>query len=234
MKSTANELDISTAIDQLLVWYLDKSHLIAIFDEKYMQFVLYEMLHRVYGDKLKYEYKFGELGARNEVDLAVPGDLAIELKWLREDRPGRASSRHGEHIHRLIHSICRLVKLHQRGLARTSLLFVGGVNRSWCDFYETLGQRGKSKYDDIISHFLPYDQSASHELNLALWLESRCEEHRIVFEKLRKKLSGWNLPKTACVSVHAVGEMERDLPNFDYWFVELKILSVSSDEFSIA
>ena len=95
-----------TLFEYLKSYFLEKQHLSRIFDEKYLQFALFETLYHHYGDSLEYERQYPGFGVTNEIDVAVPWKLAIEVKWLSENVPNRARDSNTSKLAQKIANLC--------------------------------------------------------------------------------------------------------------------------------
>ena len=73
------DMDVRDVFEHVNSHYIEHEYLREIFDEKYLQHTLYAALWHRYSNFLEYECQYEGFPVRNEIDLAIPWELVIEV-----------------------------------------------------------------------------------------------------------------------------------------------------------
>lgn len=216
--------------------FLENRHLRAIFDEKYLQHALYEALWHRYGDFLEYECHYDGIPTTNEIDLAIPWQLAMEVKWLKEHAPHRSRDNHPEKLAQKIANLCRLAFIRvDQSLEQTAAqcwLVFGGRRDAFIDFYSWYASP-KQRKKAIADRFFPYDpMNRITEIDLKQQIQEVAVTSNEVFKELAKAVGRLALPERIRIRSHGTASLWND--DYDHCFVGWELAGVSDETFVIA
>ena len=226
------DMPVRELFDHLYSHYLERRHLSAIFDEKYMQQALYEILWHRYGGVLGYERHYQGIPVRNEIDLAIEWELAIEVKWLTENTPNRSREYHAEKIAQKIANLCRLAYIRadqdSEGKEAQCWLIFGGRRTAFLDFYSVFAKR-KQRQKAIAEMFLPLDRIT--HIDLQRQFDDLALRRADVFKELKKLIKGLEVPERVKLVSHGTTDIWND--EREYCFTAWEVAYVSDKSFSL-